>query len=73
MKKIINFPFLLTIKVYQLIIRPLFPSACRFYPSCSEYTYQSIQKYGIIKGIFLGGKRISSCHPKNPGGYDPVP
>lgn len=73
MKKIINAPFLFLIKLYQLIIRPLFPSSCRFHPSCSEYTYQAIQKYGIIKGGLLGGKRILSCHPGNPGGYDPVP
>jgi hypothetical protein len=55
------------------MLRPLFPSVCRFYPSCSEYTYQAIKKYGIIKGGFLGIKRILSCHYKNPGGYNPVP
>ena len=43
---------------------------CRFYPRCSEYTIQAIQKYGIIKGLFLGSKRISRCHPGNPGGID---
>jgi uncharacterized protein len=46
---------------------------CRFYPSCSEYTHQAIEKYGIGKGIWLGSKRITRCHPWNDGGFDPVP
>ena len=49
------------------------PPVCRFYPTCSEYTKQAIIKYGIIKGLWLGIKRISKCHPLNPGGYDPLP
>jgi putative membrane protein insertion efficiency factor len=58
--------------VYRLIIRPLFPSACRFHPTCSEYTIQAIQKYGLFKGGFLGVKRIMRCHGGNPGGVDGV-
>lgn len=46
---------------------------CRFQPTCSEYTYQSISKYGILKGSFFGIKRIFSCHPLKPGGFNPVP
>ena len=46
---------------------------CKFYPTCSEYTKQAIEKYGILKGGWLGLKRICRCHPGNPGGYDPVP
>ncbi len=45
---------------------------CRFYPRCSEYTIQAVQKYGVIKGLFLGSKRLSRCHPGNPGGVDEV-
>ncbi|MBE7709404.1 MAG: membrane protein insertion efficiency factor YidD [Cyanobacteria bacterium SIG32] len=68
MKKI--FTFLITI--YQKISR-LTPPVCRFTPTCSEYMKQAIQKYGVLKGGWLGIKRICRCHPLNPGGYDPVP
>ncbi len=61
------------IKVYRLIISPLFPSSCRFTPTCSEYSIEAIKKYGVIKGGILSAKRVSRCHPLNPGGYDPVP
>jgi hypothetical protein len=61
------------IRFYQKFISPALPSACRFYPSCSNYGYQAIEKYGLIKGGWLTVKRISRCHPLHPGGYDPVP
>lgn len=56
------------------IARQLFltDKVCRFYPTCSEYTYQAIEKYGIAKGFFLGLKRIVRCHPWNKGGFDPL-
>ena len=60
------------IKVYQYCSK-FTPKVCRFYPTCSEYTKQAIEKYGILKGGWLGLKRICRCHPGNPGGYDPVP
>lgn len=69
MKKII----LLLIKLYQKHISIFLGKNCRFYPTCSAYTYEAIEKFGIIKGIFLGIKRIIKCHPFHPGGYDPVP
>lgn len=49
------------------------PSICRFQPTCSKYTIEAIEKYGVFKGLFLGCKRILKCHPGHPGGYDPVP
>ncbi len=61
------------IKAYQLFLSPLFGHNCRYYPTCSEYTYMAIQRYGLIKGSWLGGKRILRCHPLHDGGIDPVP
>lgn len=61
------------IRGYQRFISPIFPPSCRFYPSCSEYSYQAIEKYGALRGGWMGIRRISRCHPWNPGGYDPVP
>ncbi|MDR3130899.1 MAG: membrane protein insertion efficiency factor YidD [Treponema sp.] len=75
-RKKFNFPlkgFLFIIKFYQRAVSPHFPAACRYYPTCSAYTYEAIQKYGILRGLFLAGKRILRCHPFYPGGYDPVP
>lgn len=63
---------LVTIKVYRLIISPLKPQVCRFYPTCSQYTYDAFVKYGFYKGFTMGLKRILRCHPFNPGGYHPV-
>ena len=65
--------FIFLIKVYQRTLSRLLPPSCRFYPSCSEYGVQALQKYGIFKGSWLTVKRIARCHPFNPGGYDPVP
>jgi uncharacterized protein len=61
------------IRVYQYAISPFLGRRCRFFPSCSEYTAEAIQKYGAVKGARLGAKRLSRCHPWNPGGFDPVP
>lgn len=63
---------LFLIKIYQFFSKYT-PKTCRFYPTCSEYTRQAIEKYGFFKGGWLGIKRICRCHPLNKGGYDPVP
>ncbi|MTI80690.1 MAG: membrane protein insertion efficiency factor YidD [Firmicutes bacterium] len=63
---------LLNLKLYQKVISPLKPRTCRFYPTCSEYSIQAVQTYGVIKGLWLTIKRIIKCHPFHPGGYDPV-
>lgn len=60
------------IRFYQIASRAL-PPTCRFTPSCSEYGYQAIARYGIWRGGWLTLKRLARCHPLNPGGYDPVP
>ncbi|MEG0377063.1 MAG: membrane protein insertion efficiency factor YidD [Eubacterium sp.] len=65
--------FLWLIRGYRRFISPCLPNSCRFTPTCSEYCYLAIQKYGALKGLFLGTKRILKCHPFHPGGYDPVP
>ncbi|NLY54509.1 MAG: membrane protein insertion efficiency factor YidD [Firmicutes bacterium] len=58
--------------LYQQFVSPLLGPSCRFRPTCSEYTIQALQKYGFGKGVWLGLKRISRCHPFNPGGFDPL-
>ncbi|WP_100331915.1 membrane protein insertion efficiency factor YidD [Bacillus xiapuensis] len=65
--------FLLIIRFYQLFISPLKPPTCRFYPTCSHYGLEAIQRFGAIKGGYLTLKRILKCHPFHPGGFDEVP
>ena len=60
------------VKAYQRFISPLFAPRCRFYPTCSNYFLQAVEKYGAIKGSMLGIKRILRCHPFSKGGYDPL-
>ena len=64
---------ILCIRFYQIFISPLKPPTCRFYPTCSAYAIEAIQKKGPVKGAWLAIKRIAKCHPFHPGGYDPVP
>jgi putative membrane protein insertion efficiency factor len=61
------------IVVYQRVLSPLLGPACRYEPSCSEYTRLAIEKYGVGRGAWMGIKRIGRCHPFHPGGFDPVP
>lgn len=64
---------LTAIRLYQLVLSPIFGGQCRFYPSCSCYTLEAIARHGALKGAFLGIKRLLKCHPFNPGGVDLVP
>ena len=73
MKKILISPFVLLVRVYQLIISPLFPATCRYTPSCSTYTIQALKEWGLFKGLYLSAKRILSCRPGGHHGHDPVP
>ena len=60
------------LRVYQLAVSPLLPSACRFHPTCSEYMRQAIGQHGAAKGTWMGLRRLARCHPFCAGGYDPV-
>jgi len=63
---------ILLIVFYQKFISPLKKPSCRFYPSCSEYSKQAIEKYGVLRGLWLSLRRILRCHPFSKGGYDPL-
>lgn len=73
MHQIIKYIFIFPVKIYQWVLSPFFANSCRFTPSCSNYMIEAIQVHGVIKGIWLGTKRISRCHPWGGYGYDPVP
>ncbi|HZH90739.1 MAG TPA: membrane protein insertion efficiency factor YidD [Pyrinomonadaceae bacterium] len=60
------------LKFYKTVFSPLLPPACRFVPTCSEYAYQAVDRYGVVRGGWMGIRRIARCHPFHPGGYDPV-
>ena len=64
---------MLLIRGYQRFISPALPASCRFSPSCSQYSLEAIERYGLVRGGWLGARRLVRCHPFNPGGFDPVP
>lgn len=73
MKALLVRPLQWLIRGYQLAISPMLGNRCRFFPSCSEYTLEALEKHGLLRGVWLGVRRVGRCHPWHPGGYDPVP
>ena len=73
MKKLLTTLLIWLVKFYQKFLSPLCPGVCRYRPTCSQYMIDAIQVHGIMKGLFLGCKRICRCHPWGGSGYDPVP
>jgi len=73
LNKILGFPLIVLVKIYQYIISPIFPATCRYTPTCSHYTIEAIKVWGPLKGTYLAFKRISSCNPWGGHGHDPVP
>jgi len=71
--KIISYPFILIIRIYQYLLSPLLGPKCRFTPTCSHYAIEALRKHGLFKGGWLAVKRISRCHPWGGSGPDPVP
>jgi putative membrane protein insertion efficiency factor len=63
---------LFLLEFYKKVFSPLLPPACRFVPTCSEYAYEAIKRYGALRGSWMGVRRLLRCHPFHPGGYDPV-
>ena len=72
MSRLLTWLFIFLIRIYKLVISPMFPARCRYTPTCSEYGLNAIQKYGPFKGGWLTLKRIGSCHPWGGHGHDPV-
>ena len=72
-KKALSFILIIPVKIYQKVISPLTPSSCRYYPTCSTYTIEALQKHGPIKGLLLSIRRVFFCSPWGGSGRDPVP
>lgn len=72
-KQLLSLPVVILVKLYQYIISPIFPASCRYTPTCSNYMLEALKEWGVLKGTFLGLKRILSCNPWGGHGHDPVP
>ena len=72
-KRVLAWPLIALVRIYQLCISPLLPPVCRYTPSCSQYAIEALRKYGPLKGSWLTVKRLARCHPWGGSGYDPVP
>ncbi|MDI6809098.1 MAG: membrane protein insertion efficiency factor YidD [Candidatus Eisenbacteria bacterium] len=68
MKRIVVF----LVKSYQRILSPVLPPSCRFYPSCSDYSLEALERYGVFRGLYLTARRLLCCHPFHAGGFDPL-
>jgi len=66
-------PVIWLIKAYQLVVSPMRPPTCRFYPSCSAYALTALERFGLARGSWLAARRLLRCHPWTPGGVDHVP
>jgi uncharacterized protein len=70
---VISRALVLLVRLYQRLVSPLLPPACRFYPSCSAYAVTALERHGALRGSWLTIRRLGRCHPFHPGGIDPVP
>ena len=61
------------ISIYRWVLRPILPPACRFHPSCSDYAFEAVARFGALRGAWMAAARLSKCHPFHKGGFDPVP
>lgn len=73
LKSLLTAPFIALVRFYQIAISPILPAACRYSPTCSQYTIEALRIHGLFKGSLLSIKRIASCNPWGGSGYDPVP
>ena len=71
--RVVRGALVLAVRGYQVAISPLLPPSCRYYPTCSQYAVEALERHGALRGSWLALRRILRCHPFRPGGYDPVP
>jgi putative membrane protein insertion efficiency factor len=69
----LRWPLVALVRAYQILISPLLPASCRYFPTCSAYALEALSRHGAMRGSWLTVRRLARCHPFRPGGYDPVP